>query len=332
MTMRRRSVSRFAGNAVAMLFVLAGLVAVPAARAQSGSLKFGTPLRSNVVFAYKYVERVTEIHEAGGQLVDSNKRIVTYYISQRQLPSARGNGLIAIEANVDSMEIDQRGMGDSLYFNTQRIELANNQQLVRHRDVFAPSILVNRMVTFHLTSYGQIVKVESPSRDQALEDLKSAPIDPFTRERLFATLTDEHLASVLLPWRGVAPLGRTVAYNKELKIPFWTSFDRIGFRDTARVMLVNGPDDAAHLRYTATLSHTRTGSVTITAFDEPLKLGSATASVSGDLKLDQDGVVISGWTLMNGTMQCMRSGTPIKSRISHEVYFDSIGLAPVTSN
>lgn len=299
--------------------------------AQNGPFRFGPPLRDNIVFTYKYVERVTELVEAEGQLVDSSRRIVTYYISERQLP-ARDKGLISVEVIVDSMEIDRRGMGEPLYFNTQQIAHASDQRLVSHRDVFAPSILVNRMVTFVMTSYGQILRVESPSRKQALQDIESAPLDPFTRERLRATLADEYLASVMLPWRNVVPFGQKVAFDKPQRIPFWTAFDRVSFRDTALVTLVKAPDGAAHIRFSAQLTRPLTSMVTMSAFEEPLKLDGAKASVAGDLTLEEDGVVRSGWTTMTGTLTARRNGRPAKSTVTHEVFIESMGMTPAISN
>src|SRR3954468_8246657 len=76
----------------------------------SDRFDFGPPLRANIVFIYKYTERVTEVHEMNGQIADSTQRVLTYYISQRQIPSNTRKGLLAIEANIDSMEIDVRMM------------------------------------------------------------------------------------------------------------------------------------------------------------------------------------------------------------------------------
>lgn len=307
------------------------IVGMGDAVAQPKSFTFGSPLRPNIMFGYKYVERVTERHEIAGQLVDSSTRILTYYVTEHQTIAPDGSGALAVEGNVDSMQVDVRGLGDPLFFNTQQIEHVSDRKLVAHRDVFASSTLVNRSVTFMLTPYGQILGVESPARKRAYDDINDGLIDPFTRERLREVLTDEYLASVYLPWR-VLPLGRTVAYDAPQRLPFWAVFNRSSFRDTLTGTLVNGPDGSPHYTYRAQLHKPINTMVTVTGFEEPIKMGTMEASLDGNLKLDDDGVVLSGWTITKGTLTTLRNGMPVKSTISHEVYFDSMGMMPLATN
>ncbi|MBS1912125.1 MAG: hypothetical protein JST22_09075 [Bacteroidetes bacterium] len=327
MTRSHGNTMRFSAALFAACVLALGVA--PRAQAQ-GFFSFGPPLRPNIVFAYKYVERVTERHVLSGQVIDSSERVLNYYISERQVP--KSNGLIGLEANVDSMEIDIRGIGGHVYFNTQRIDQVSDKELVRNRDVFGPSALVNRMVTFNMTPYGKIVSVESASRKQALEDLMDPAIDPFTRQRLREVFTDEYMTSVFLPWRNVVPLGQKVPYAKQLRVPFQTAFDRLSFRDTAMVQVVKEPDNAPHLRFSSELDRPLNSEMTITAFDEPVKVTSAHARVGGDLKLDDDGVVLSGWTTMNGTIVTMRNGAPVTSTVTHEVFVQQIGMGVVNNS
>jgi hypothetical protein len=229
------------------------------------------------------------------------------------------------------MELDFRGMEGRVYFHTQRLE-GNDWNLVKHREVFAPSVLVNRPITFTMTPYGQILSVGGRSIKSAREQADDPAVDQFTRSRLDEVLTDEYLASVLLPWRGVLPLGQKVAFEKDLKIPFWTSFDRVSFRDTATFRLTNGADSALHLIFTANLDRPLTKTFTIAGFDDAIPITSAGASLNGDLKLDEDGVVRSGWTMMKGTILGKRHGIPVTGTITHEVYVEAIGMMPFASN
>jgi hypothetical protein len=321
----------------AFVFVVASglpLFAQGPAPASNERFDFGPPLRPDIVFIYKYTERVTEVHEMAGQIVDSTQRLLTYYISQRQIPSPERKGLLSIEANIDSMEIDVRGMdGNRIFFNTQRLTgAAGELELIRHREVFGPSTLVNRMVTFTISPYGEIIKVASPSLKQAREDVNDPRIDDFTRARILEVMTDEYLTSVYLPWRNVVPLSRKVPYNKDLPVPFLTAFDRVSFRDTASVRVVKGADGASHLTFVSHLDRPLSKSMTIAAFDEPIKLDAASAAVTGDLKLDEDGVILSGWTSMKGTASGKRQGVLVHSTIAHEVYVEQMAMAPVTSN
>jgi len=333
MTMSRLS-TRCALAALLLVIPFVHAAAQAPAPKDDARFNFGPPLRSENVFVYKYTERVTERHEMDGQMVDSSQRLLTYYISQRQVQSRGGTGLLLIEANIDSMEIDVRKMdGSKTYFHTQRLTGAQEElELIRNREVFGPSTLVNRMVTFTLSPYGEVVKVESPSLKQARQDVNDPGIDDFTRARILEVMTDEYLTAVYFPWRNVAPLFRKVPYDKDIPVPFLTAFNRISYRDTATVRVVNGPDGAPHLTYFATLDRPLTKSVTIAAFDEPVKIDNARVSLSGDLKLDDDGVVLSGWTTMNGTTNGKRQGVPIKSTIAHEVYVQQIAVTPFTSS
>lgn len=333
MTMRRLSTHcALAALLLATPFVHAAAQA-PAPK-DDARFNFGPPLRSENVFVYKYTERVTELHEMDGQMVDSTQRLLTYYISQRQVPSRNGSGLLLIEANIDSMEVDVRKMdGSRTYFHTQRLTGAPEElELIRNREVFGPSTLVNRMVTFTLSPYGEVVKVESPSLKQAREDVKDPNIDEFTRARILEVMTDEYLTAVYFPWRNVAPLFRKVPYDKDVAVPFLTAFNRISYRDTATVRVVSGPDGAPHLTFRAMLDRPLTKSVTIAAFEEPVKLDNARASLSGDLTLDEDGVVLAGWTTMTGSTNGKRQGVPVKSTIAHEVYVQQLTVTPFASS
>ncbi|MEO5929899.1 MAG: hypothetical protein ABIR47_08195 [Candidatus Kapaibacterium sp.] len=323
----RRMAGAFALLAlVATAPALAQGLATDAPPAADDIFSFGPPLRSKMVFAYKYTERVKVLSEMNGQRYDSSERNLIYFITERQIPGDK-KGLIKVEANIDSMRIEIRGQESKLVFDTQKF-VGGDPKVVRNREIFIPSVLVNNLVTFTITSYGQILKVESKGLQNSLAQASDPAVDEFTRERLRASITDEYLTSIFLPWRGLAPLGQKVQFGKTLTVPSSAVLDRVSFRDTAAVRLLKSPEGDAHLNFSAKLNKSSTKLMTMVAFDDPVKVTSASGTLSGDLTLDQDGVVRSGWAKTSGTVDGNRSGAKIRSAIDHEIYFEMMGLAP----
>ena len=85
-----RGLRKIAGLALAF-----ALVGAASALAQPGGIpkaadddrfSFGPPLRRNVVLAYKYTERVKTVNELNGHAFDSSERVLSYFITERQVP------------------------------------------------------------------------------------------------------------------------------------------------------------------------------------------------------------------------------------------------------
>jgi hypothetical protein len=313
----------------ACLFLLIALCATLTAPAQNtapateNTFSFGPPLRRGIVFAYKYTERVRAAQKMFNETVDSSDRTLTYYITQRIVPNEDGSSLL--EANIDSMQVEYFGAGGRISFNTQQLQ--GNEMMVKHREVLASSSLVNRMVNFTLSPYGQIIAMQSEGLQSALQQASNPVVDEFTRERIRALAGNGYLASIYFPWRGVLPIGRKVTYGETIRIPFWSSLDQISFHDTASVTVVpaTGATPGPLLRYNATLGNPLNRILTITAFADPVELVGASGTVTGELRLDEDGSVISGWSSSKGIARSKSEGGEITSSFTQEVYVDLIG-------
>jgi hypothetical protein len=325
MTMNRDSMNSL--RSLLFLGTLFGLMMSLSAEAQEKkTFSFGPPLRANIVFAYKYSERLHSVQQMHGEIVDSSDRTLTYFITERILPGE--NGTFTVEANVDSMRIEASGMGDKVSFNTQ--QLKGSEEMVRHREVLAVSSLVNRMVTFTLSPYGEVIKIESQALQELLQQAQATNVDAFTRERVRSLAGNGYLASVFLPWRGLTPVGRTVNYGDNVSMPFWSSIDLLSFNDTATVTVQRSTDatPGPTVSFTATLDNPLNKMMTATAITEPMKLVKASGSINGQLRLDEDGSVLSGWTALKGSAESEYDGQTLSSNFTQETYIDLLGLMP----
>ncbi|MBC8145090.1 MAG: hypothetical protein H7X80_05850 [bacterium] len=311
--------------------ILTSIAAVATLSAQSpltasDALEFGPPLRPNIVFSYKFTERVHSIYESQGTVVDSGERILTYYISERQLPLDGGRW--SIEANVDSMRVDYKHDGATLQFNTQ--DAVDGPFDINHREILAPSSIVNLPATVTLSSYGEILDVESPAFDDLREQIKSEGVDPAVRERVLDLTSTEFVGATVFPWRNIVPLGRRVAYFDTLRLPFAGVLDRTPVRDTATVVLIR-QNEKAVLNFSSTFARAVRPTATFTELRDPVAIESVNGRISGGLNLDDDGVVISGWTAATGTIAGIVSGAPIVATIRHETYTEMIGMMSLTN-
>jgi hypothetical protein len=307
-------------NALAVTAALAG-IAVSDASAQDKPLAFGPPLRPNIVFSYKFTERVRAVYESQGQVVDSGQRVLTYYVSQKQEPMTGGRW--QIEANIDSMRVEYVHNGETLHFNTQ--DAATEQFDINHREILGPSAIVNRVAMITLSPYGEVLNVESPSFEFLKEQIAAPGVDAVTRERVVDLISPEFLSAAVFPWRSVAPLGRTVGYSETLRVPFVGVLDRIAVRDTAEVTLTRH-NGKATLGFTSDFGHTARKLAAFTELLEPVSIASIDGSISGALTLDDDGVVVSGWTTAKGTINGVVSGAPLVATVWHETFTEMIGM------
>ena len=310
------------------------MLAQPAAAQEAGTAKpekfsFGPPLRGNAVFAYEFSERVKMVaRDTKGEIQDSTERNVRYYVTMRQVLLDKKQKLMKIETNVDSMVIDfsNKLSGDYIYFNTQQMP---SQSVIRHREVFAPSVLINRMVSFQITPYGQIVKTTSPALDDVKEQAKTPgiPDAEFSRRRIAQVCNPEYLAWMLLPWRGLLPLGQTVAMNTPMQQKFSGVLDRLTFQSTATTTLLND-SLGQRLRFTAPIASSAKQTGTLSLFPKPVAITGMKGNLTGELKLEQDGVVSGAWIGATGTATANVNGEKLTLDISHEFYAKQVGLTP----
>jgi len=294
-------------------------------RALPDTFQFGPPLRSKLLFAYKYTERVTSTIEIDGMPFDSSQRYLTYYLTMRQIVSDDGSGRVAVEVNTDSMQLEVRNSGDSLVFHTQHLH-GTDWDKVKHREVLVPSALVNRMVTFDLSSYGELLNVVSKALDDVRDQGTVPGVDEFTRVRIDEVTAGPYVASVLLPWRCVVPLGSRVPVGKPVavrRVPL--TMDRVVFRNDVTSQVDFGSDGLPLLRFTATLDSAITHRMTLVQFAEPITVTSARGSLTGQLKLEEDGVAASGWSVTKGVIEADRGGQKVVERVTHEVYIEPMG-------
>ena len=289
--------------------------------AQTKSLEFGPPLRPNIVFSYKFTERVSTVYESNGEVLDSGQRILSYFVSERQLPLAGGRW--QIEANIDSMRVEFTNGGKTLRFNTQ--EAAHENFDINHREILAPSLLVNRVAMVTLSPYGEIVSIESPSFDFLREDAANPANDLFTRERLLDLITPEFIGATMFPWRSIVPLGRKVAYNDTLRIPYAGVLDRVSIRDTAEVVLTR-TNEKPVLNFASTFSRAVRPNAAFTELLDPVAITGVDGRVFGSLNLDDDGVVVSAWTASSGKIAGTIAGAPVTATVRHETYTETIGM------
>jgi hypothetical protein len=59
-----------------------------------------------------------------------------------------------------------------------------------------------------------------------------------------------------------------------------------------------------------------------------MKLVRASGMVNGQLRLDEDGSVLSGWTAMKGSAEAEYDGQTLTSSFTQETYIDLLGLMP----
>lgn len=319
-------------NHVANFVSMAGLalgLSLPGARllaAGDSTFSFGPPLRPNIVFVYKVTERVKLVNAlAGSTDRDSSVRTVTYFISERQQPSETISGQLEIRANVDSMRIEYQGLDGDVNFDTQKFP---SDKLVRHREVLGPSVVVNRMATVTLSAYGEVLKVESPALHDLQKDLNEPSLDAFTKDRVRAVISDDAVTALMLPWRGLLPNGRNITFDAPRAIPYFGMMDRTAFRDSAKVTLVRGDDHRPHLLIAATLDRPVNQTTTISALAEPVKVVGGRGAVTGDFRLDDDGVLHSGWLSTTGTLTTESGAARLVSQVTHETYIDMIAMSP----
>lgn len=311
-------------HALTALLALAG---ASTAAAQQKPLEFGPPLRPNIVFSYKFTERVSTVYESNGTPVDSGRRMLTYFISERQIPLS--NGRWQIEANIDSMQVEYSTTGGELRFDTQKAASADFD--INHREILAPSALVNRVANVTLSPYGEILGIDSDSFDFLREQIAEPGVDPVTHHRVLDLISPEFVGATMLPWRTVVPLGRTVSYGDTLRIPFAGILDRIPVRDSASAWLstMNGKPV---LNFAATYTRATRPVAAFTELLEPVKIGAIDGRITGALTLDEDGVVVSGWTASKGRVDGTIAGAPVTANITHETFTESIGMMSFTTN
>jgi hypothetical protein len=321
----------FSSRLSTLLLAAAILSGSSAARAQECGMTFGPPLRQNMLFAYKYTERVRAVYETPGEngpIRDSSERTLTYFITERQLPFIGDQGLVKIEVNIDSMQMEYHSGDESLTFDTQK--QATEYKDITHRELLVPSALVNRVAIFTLSPYGELVKIEGPILD--IRNQVNAPqIDEFTRDRGMALTAQEYLVSVMFPWRGAAPLGRSVVCGRPLEIKTGLVLDRVPFADPVEATFTMSGENR-HLNYQGTLAHPAVRTMTVNSFRDPLTITSASGTISGGLELDQDGVVREGWSAARGTLVGTVDNLKVNGTISHEVFISRMWISPFTVN
>jgi hypothetical protein len=178
------------------------------------------------------------------------------------------------------------------------------------------------MVT--LSPYGEVLDVKSESFDFVREQITEPVVDAFTRERVLDILTPEYLTGALLPWRGVLPLGQAVTVGDTVERKFGSMVDRIPFVGIARVVVTqDGSRSTAN--FTATVDRPVRATTVFTELLEPVSLRGLTATMAGGLMLDPDGVVVSGWTTIKGTVTSDVGGTPMTTTVWHESVTELIG-------
>ena len=290
---------------------------------------FGPPLRENILFAYKYTERVRAWYEDDkGKMIDSCDRTLIYYITEMQRPSPVGGGAYDIETNIDSMKVDYRGAGGSIDFNTQDPSHVTDYSRIRHPAILVPSTLVSSVTHFTVSPYGGLVGMESPSFDKVREQAEDPYLDEFTYKRIDHMIDKRFLSTIFLPWRNLLPLGREILYNTPVKVPFYGTLDRITFDDSATVTLRYSKEDPSrpHLEFEAPLSDPVVEWMTFDGIAHPLLLKEAAGDIQGRLHLDQDGVVLSGFSTAAGKVEGSFEGKKTRARFEHQVFVELINM------
>lgn len=317
----------------AALFILALALAQPASAQPSATatppptnetFSFGHPLRDNILFAYKYTEKVrTWLSDADGAVTDSSERVLTYFITQRQKPGLLGGGAIEVEANIDSMRLDYRGAAGAVEYDNMILDHGRDLARLRHPAVLVPSTLVNSVAHFQLSPYGTMIDMKSISFDNLRVQAEDPSLDDFTYKRLGHMLDNRYLATVFFPWRNVLPLGRDIGVNKTIRVPMLSALDRIVFTDSADVTLIPAADGGQPvLNFTTPLTTPVTEWITYEGQSDPVLLSGSHGIITGQLMLDPDGVVTSGWSMANGTATGSARGQAVNARFEHQVYVE----------
>ena len=312
------------------ILLLSGVMPVSAQKnVEKDEFSFGPPLRNNILFAYKYTERVQSwMLDGKGNVVDSSERTLIYYITQRQRPALIGGGAYDIEANIDSMRLDYRGAGGDVEFNTQNRSHVSDVARVRHPAVLVPSTLVSSVTHFTVSPYGALVGMKSPAFESLKQQAEDPTLDDFTYKRIDQMINEELLSTVFLPWRNVLPLGQVVQYGTPINVPSITALDRIVFNDSTQVVLQHSNTDSTRpvLEFNGTLSNPSTEWVTYEGKPEPVLLSDAEGVITGRLNLDQDGVVLSGFSTASGKAEGSARGKKVNARFEHQVFVELMGM------
>lgn len=318
-----------AAGILALLAVLGPHASAQNIGAGENTFAFGPPLRNGILFNYKYTERVkTWLMDKTGSVQDSSERVLIYYITQRQTDAEIGGGATVVEANIDSMSLDYRGAGGDVQFNTQIREHANDVLRLRHNAVLVPSTLVSSPTRFTISPYGSLVQAQSKSFTSIREQAQDPMLDDFTYKRIEQMITDEYLSTVFLPWRNAVPFGHTLTYGEQTRIPFIGALDRIVFVDSVDVTLQRGEEDPLKptLNFRAHLSKPKTEWMTLEGWEAPMLVNNADAVITGMYKLDRDGVVLSGISMANGTVEGSTRGQKHSARFEHQTYVELINM------
>ena len=314
-------------NRFAFLILLAGAAVLlgteqGSAQEKTDALVFGSPLKDDIVFFYRYTETVQEwFLDKDGAVQDSSERVLTYFIGQRQLNSDLGGGAKVIEANIDSMQLDYRGSAGNVTFNTQNLSNAQDMKLVRHPAILVPSSIVNCVTRMTLSAYGTFVNMNSQSIENLRKQGEDPMLDDYTQKGIEYIVKPEFLTTVFFPWRNVVPLGRIVPFGKPMKVATTSAIDRIVFADSATVVLehVNEDGVAGVLDFKAPLSNHVTEWTTFEGNENPVLVNDADGFISGKLMVDRDGLVLQGWSMADGTIKGSARGKAVDVRVRHQV-------------
>ncbi|MCE2504630.1 MAG: hypothetical protein J4G05_11330 [Chlorobi bacterium] len=312
------------------IMLFCGVMPVSAQKnTDSDEFSFGPPLRDNILFAYKYTERVwTWILDEQGRATDSSERTLIYYITQRQRPAKVGGGAHEIEANIDSMRLDYRGSGGDVEFNTQNSTHINDLGRIRHPAVLVPSALVSSVAHFTVSPYGALIGMRSPSFESLKQQAEDPTLDEFTYKRIDQMIDEKLLSTIFLPWRNVLPLGQIIQYDEQIEIPFIPALDRIAFKDSAQITLRRSDTDSTRpiLEFSATFDDPLTEWVTYEEKPNPVLLNGAEGTMTGRLNLDQDGVVLSGFSTASGKAEGSARGKQVNAQFEHQVFIELMAM------
>jgi|GEM_PF-2047905 len=309
------------------LFLL--LVCVGTADAQpvphgGQTIHFGPPMRPNTLFAYKYTERVRQVFEVDGRAMDSSERVLSYFFTERQRPHPKRAGLLVVQANIDSMKLEVVRPGDTLRFNTQ---VPSHWENTKHAEVMGPSVLVNRMMGWTIDNYGSVISTEEKGFKDVREQVNDEHINVLTRLRILETIDPVYIRTIMLPWQAFVPVGRQMPLGRPYTVDLLAALDRTPFTAQGRSELGRGPDGLLHAKLTGKLQKTQAKTFTYVGFDDPITIVGGEGSVTGDMTLAEDGVVERGWVISRGAVRGRRGAATVTSRITHEVYYETIGTS-----
>ncbi|MGE3802196.1 MAG: hypothetical protein AB7H80_14365 [Candidatus Kapaibacterium sp.] len=296
---------------------------------ESEEFSFGPPLRDNILFTYKYTERVRIwMENEQGVVTDSSDRTLTYYITQMQRPADIGGGAIDIEANIDSMRLDYRGRGGDIDFNTQNPDHVRDYSRIRHPAVLVPSTLVSSVTHFTISPYGAFVGMSSPAFESIRQQGEDPHLDDFTYKRIEQMINEKYLSTIFLPWRNLLPLGQNITYDTPIQLPFAGTLDRIVFDDSVTVSLRHSQEDRTRpfMEFKASLTHPITEWATYDGSPNPVLLSGAKGDITGRLNLDQDGVVLSGFSTAGGKAEGSFQGKKVNARIEHQTFVEMVRM------